>query len=107
MYKIFTVWVTPVLIMPAFYIGSGACVLWGGYLIATNSYHRVDYPGTIAHQLPIWPNIWLGWAWVLIGPLLLRILCEVIAAIFMLLEAAENAEKQAVQSDAVNYDTAA
>ena len=71
-------WVTPVLIRPVFYVGSALCVAWGSYLLWDGIEPRI-----------------LGWSWILLGPLFLRVHSEILAALFMLLMVAEDADAKA------------
>jgi hypothetical protein len=95
----FRAWLTPVLIKPICYVGSAACIIWGLCLIITNSPRQSIQaePGSgyITTYYPAdWHMVGVGWAWMLLGPIGLRIICETIAAIFLLREAAETVESE-------------
>ena len=50
----------------------------------------------------------VGWTWILLGQICLRVHCEILAAFFMLLTAAEDADTkaQAQMVDARRFDEA-
>ena len=85
-------WLTLALIKPLWYVLSFTCICWGLNLIVTN------VPGETTEAMPGGGTItsyhgnaaasWLGVAFSLLGPLCLRIVCEVIAAIVLVGEAA-------------------
>ena len=96
----FNHWFAPVLAKPVCYIGSAACLVWGLYLIAANSPRAVrehDGPTYMTTYYPAdWHLVSLGWLWVIIGPLFLRLTCETIAAVFRLRELAESDKAKTV-----------
>jgi len=90
----FRYWLTPVLVKPLFYIGSVACISWGLYLSITNSASVSIRPEGRVYTYGNSPMVALGWAWMVFGPLCLRIVCETISAIFLLHEATEKAKDE-------------
>jgi hypothetical protein len=102
----FKCWFTPVLIKPLCYLGSVASIIWGLYLIVTNSPHQSTAPdgpaATVTTYYPAdWHLVGLGCAWVLGSPICLRIICETVATIFLLREATERREAERDESQAV------
>ena len=92
----FNSWLAPALVKPTFYIGSAACLLWGLYLIVTNSPTAVRKPGETIYYPADWHLVGIGWLWVIVGPLSLRLVCESISALFRLLELAETDKAETV-----------
>ncbi len=86
-YTNFTTWITPTIIKPLFYILSFGCILWGGSILVANASHRT---GANSYTVGDSTQIAIGWVWILLGPLALRVICETIAAIFLLSMGSQN-----------------
>jgi len=83
----FTTWITPTIIKPLFYVGSLVCIWWGGSILVANAPHRVNVSTTTLGDSS---QIAVGWAWVILAPIALRIVCETIDAVFSLCPGGRN-----------------